>query len=300
VSGFLTLQLPERNSRFLFRLLFSDKASDVIIVCGGGTDRIPAHRVILMAQSSFFEAAFSVNMKVQHSSQIEHCLFTTETDVPQENLEGIIDLPESTAVIRSILSYLYTNEYDAAVPYLMHQLEVYVAADKYDIPALKSTAARHAVAYLDAAECNFKRMTAPDLGTMTVSGTALSTVIQYIYSNTLDGGNILRQKLVSIVRNSLPAEQTDTEHEAWAQLFGAVPSFAVDLLISRPPSLKSHHKLRRTVSLCYGCAKDSEWWSGMMSKPYDVDYSHVREGDSEVCGSCKSIFTLYRIFLKIT
>ena len=109
----------------------------------------------------------------------------TATDIQQENSEGVIDLPESFPVVRFILKFLYTSDYDAPAPYLMHQLQVYVAADKYGIPALKATAARHALAYLDAAACSYKRMTAPDLRAMTVSGIAFSTVIEYVYGTHL-------------------------------------------------------------------------------------------------------------------
>jgi len=226
----------------------------------------------------------------------------TATDIQQENSEGVIDLPESFPVVRFILKFLYTSDYDAPAPYLMHQLQVYVAADKYGIPALKATAARHALAYLDAAACSYKRMTAPDLRAMTVSGIAFSTVIEYVYGNTLDGSDILRRKLVSIARASLPSEHAATEHEGWTALFRETPAFALDMLIIQP---KPETHLRRVVRLCFACANSSDLWSNIHS---GTDESEWLRTDINVlgkfhpfrCASCEDWKATHIILEKIT
>jgi len=289
------------------RFLFSETASDVIIVCV--RDHIPAHRIILMAQSSFFKAAFTVKMKVRHSPQIEDGwpVALIVTDIPQENLAGVIHLSESTSVVGSILKFLYTNSYDAPTPYLMHHLEVYVAADKYNISGLKDTAARNALAHLNGAECNYMRMTAPDLGTLTVCGTGFFTVTQYVYTNTTDETDVLRLKLASIGRNLLPPRAT-AQREAWTALFSEVPAFGLDLLMTPPqppPGRKLEKDLREVISLCLTCVVASHWWPKMGPPTPTVDFCRFDSGSGawpDPCSECgeKGPGITYRIFKKIT
>jgi len=184
----------------------------------------------------------------------------------------------------------------------MHQLQVYVAADKYGIPALKATAARHAIAYLDAAQCSYKRMKAPDLRAMTVSGIAFSTVMEYVYGNTLDGSDILRRKLVDIARASLPSEQAAAEHEGWTNLIREIPALALDLLIIQP---KRETHLRQVVRLCYGCANNPDLWSSIQS---GTDESEWLRTDINVpgkfypfrCASCQDRKATHIILEKVT
>ncbi|KAL4779947.1 BTB/POZ protein [Aspergillus varians] len=133
-------------------LFLSGEFSDMAVTCQGFTFKV--HQSILCTQSSFFKAAMGGNFK--------------------EGIAHTVDLPDdSLETVERVLSFLYFNDYnteahemdlsahlkaleaaadgsgtdangaddpDAIIPTYNH-IQVYLAADKYGIPALKDFAA---------------------------------------------------------------------------------------------------------------------------------------------------------------
>ncbi|XP_014210719.1 speckle-type POZ protein B [Copidosoma floridanum] len=96
------------------KLMDEGSFSDVILEANDGT-KIPAHKSILASRSSVFAEMFSHDMKENKESKVE-----------------IKDLDEK--VLKTMLQYIYSgsfNENDCQIN------ELFEAADKYDLQALK-------------------------------------------------------------------------------------------------------------------------------------------------------------------
>lgn len=95
-------------------VFLNDEDSDVVIRVGD--QQYPAHKVIIRALSSVFQAMLSHDM--------------TETN------EGIIDIPDCDPYIfRDFLRYLYTGKLDNITN--ENAFELYHIADKYDVKELR-------------------------------------------------------------------------------------------------------------------------------------------------------------------
>ncbi|KAL1377864.1 hypothetical protein pipiens_004113 [Culex pipiens pipiens] len=90
------------------------KFGDVTILVAG--QRFPAHKCILSARSSVFSAMFEHPMQ----ETIENCVSIDDVEPP---------------VIEALLGFIYTDEL-TSLETMAHAL--YKAADKYDVPTLKS------------------------------------------------------------------------------------------------------------------------------------------------------------------
>uniref|UniRef100_A0A8D8NC09 BTB and MATH domain-containing protein 43 n=1 Tax=Culex pipiens TaxID=7175 RepID=A0A8D8NC09_CULPI len=107
--------LPSSLAKDLKTLVDGDnKFGDVTILVAG--QRFPAHKCILSARSSVFSAMFEHQMQ----ETIENCVSIDDIEPP---------------VIEALLRFIYTDEL-ASLETMAHAL--YKAADKYDVPTLKS------------------------------------------------------------------------------------------------------------------------------------------------------------------
>ncbi|GAB0137877.1 hypothetical protein EsDP_00006130 [Epichloe bromicola] len=115
---------PECSRSFVSSLqehFNTDSLSDVVIVCDGDTTK--AHRVILATHSPYFAKALTGNWAESSSNKIE-----------------IKDFDSS--VVEAMLRFMYFFDYnnDSGISSMLYDAQVYQAADKYDIPALKKHA----------------------------------------------------------------------------------------------------------------------------------------------------------------
>ncbi|KAL9695382.1 hypothetical protein quinque_014667 [Culex quinquefasciatus] len=111
--------LPSSLAKDLKTLVGGDKFSDVTILVAG--QRFPAHKCILSARSSVFSAMFEHPMQ----ETIENCVSIDDVEPP---------------VIEALLGFIYTDEL-TSLETMAHAL--YKAADKYDVPTLKSICRCH-------------------------------------------------------------------------------------------------------------------------------------------------------------
>ncbi|XP_038121959.1 speckle-type POZ protein B-like [Culex quinquefasciatus] len=107
--------LPSSLAKDLKTLVGGDnKFGDVTILVAG--QRFPAHKCILSARSSVFSAMFEHQMQ----ETIENCVSIDDIEPP---------------VFEALLGFIYTDEL-TSLETMAHAL--YKAADKYDVPTLKS------------------------------------------------------------------------------------------------------------------------------------------------------------------
>ncbi|KAH0360350.1 hypothetical protein KCU65_g9457, partial [Aureobasidium melanogenum] len=122
--------------------LFNDKTlSDVQIRLRHG-QHIFAHKPLLAQQSEWFFRAFTGNFPVASSKEI--CL-----DDEDDDPEAIL------AVIRHIYGFPYDYLYESGPPFtfvitdLMFHINVFTAADKYDVPSLRVLVVENFVQLMD-------------------------------------------------------------------------------------------------------------------------------------------------------
>lgn len=161
-------------------------------------------------------------------------------DFYQEKLEGVINLPESLEVTKSILSFFYTSSYeeDRRSP-TKHSAGVYVAAEKYEIPALKPLALTKLVALFRSLESRIDKGGKGGQCTqeMLTWLEKFLEVVVLVYNNTQDNDN-LRPEIVSTareilrviaIRELLRLQQLAVSDDAWVRCFELAPAFALDL-----------------------------------------------------------------------
>ena len=98
----------------LVNLVADEETADVKLVQDGLV--IPAHKVLLMASSSFFRKMF-LGEWMESGNQVVH----------------LHDIPECKAVFPLFLGYLYSGHTALTVDNVAH---MYMLADKYDVPSL--------------------------------------------------------------------------------------------------------------------------------------------------------------------
>ncbi|KAE8374930.1 hypothetical protein BDV26DRAFT_295532 [Aspergillus bertholletiae] len=127
-------------------LLESGKYSDLTISCEG--QNFEVHRAIVCSQSPFFKAAVRGGFKETSSSQVE---------LPDDKL----------ATIQRVISFLYNQDYDEISIFdtqdakdaitevvqpcstVQNNFEVFLAADKFDIPSLKTLAKTRLIDWIE-------------------------------------------------------------------------------------------------------------------------------------------------------
>jgi len=145
-------------------------------------------------------------------------------------------LPESSRIVRSMLSFLYTNNYMSPASHshtqkMMHHLHIYIAADKYGIPALQQRAKRILSNYLDSTKSgSLSKQAAPS--DSSDEPDHFFHLVRFLYENTHDQSDPLRCKVVDTARAIWVKQHTATQQELWIQLFGQVPAFAYELCMS--------------------------------------------------------------------
>jgi len=210
---------PDRQAALLVSLIVV--AADVTIICDG--ERIPAHRFLLITQSTFSRGALLVNMRVRLLSGD----LSLHIHVLQEKLEGIITLPESSLVIRSLLSWLYTSTYtppplSSEHLEIRHDLHVHIVTDKYGIPALKRHTAQIASRYLDDIKTDYLDKTIPSSNLLEDAADFLE-LAWFLYENTHDKSEPLRCKMVDLALAMRAEQKTAEQEKLWTECFGQVP-----------------------------------------------------------------------------
>jgi hypothetical protein len=264
-SGDLEVQNVASIANAADRLFLNNLLSDVTIVADG--TRLPAHRIVLYSQSSFFRAALSVDMKVwqlqarvyasQHIRLVSRAVSAALTDFAQEKLEGVINLPESLEVTKSILSFLYTSSYaEESTSPIEHSAGVYFAADKYDIPGLKTLAGNKLAILFTFLECRFADNDEPLTPELESCIEQFLELVVEVYNNTRDTDK-LRAEIVRTARELLRTIQLTTDdNDGWARCFGLVPEFAVDLVKPNSSRLGSKISERSSTSWRWRAARD--------------------------------------------
>jgi len=209
----------------------------------------------------------------------------------QEKLEGVINLPESLEVTKSILSFLYTTSYtEEGTATLKHSAGVYIAAYKYDIPALKTLAFDNLTALFRSLES----LVNPEHSKSFTPGVLASIekfleVVVLLYDTTEDT-DVVRSGIISTAREILRFQEAGANKEAWAKCFGMAPLFALDLVKPNSISPQSEN---------YDVVVDSRRWRAardcvifecgqcstavIMSKETWEDCGHERVGTYTRC-----------------
>ena len=151
----------------------------------------------------------------------------------QEKLEGVIELPESSEVIKSMLSFLYRSKYDAmdqARP-LQHNVQVYIAADKYDIPTLKTLAQTKVTAWLTLFESSVQAAHRdPACPAPRVDILHFLDMVALVYSGTHTDTDIFRLTFIACAKRIFPLQHAANLEDDWKLCFERAPSFAYEWL----------------------------------------------------------------------
>ncbi|KAL9695371.1 hypothetical protein quinque_014656 [Culex quinquefasciatus] len=150
------------------------KFGDVTILVAG--QRFPAHKCILSARSSVFSAMFEHPMQ----ETIENCVSIDDIEPP---------------VIEALLRFIYTDEL-ASLETLAHAL--YKAADKYDVPTLKSHCRSHILEKL-----------------------SWETAAETLMLADLYGDLEMKKHVLQFLSGSVAAKVTETD--GWKELVRACP-----------------------------------------------------------------------------
>ena len=170
----------------------------------------------------------------------------------------MIELPESLEVTKSILSFLYTTSYteDSTSP-TEHSAGVYVAAAKYDIPALKTLACSKLASLFRSLESRLDPKS-PEALTSEVFACIKKflEVVVLTYDNTEDADG-LRLELISTARHILRLHQTAVNNDIWVKCFRLAPAFALDLV--KPESISLETSVPLNARTAYVISRSGKW-----------------------------------------
>lgn len=245
--------------------------SNLKLICGDDTEFL-VHKLVLCSQSDFFHKACSIDMKASYIDTLDD---SNRTNPEQEKHEGVIRASEDSSLITSLLHFCYSGDYQVPEDPLfvagighkaLHHAMVYVAADKYGVPAL-----------MDFATVRFKEDLSTFMNDRADSSplyiapslfkdnehreqdvAQLFDAISYIYEHTTSNRRIhqrIRQLAVQIPWHHKLLERYEN---AWANLLEKAPEYAVDLTARLSKDLvahESHHHLREHSKeyACHTC-----------------------------------------------
>ncbi|KAF2422100.1 hypothetical protein EJ08DRAFT_682825 [Tothia fuscella] len=168
----------------------SGQHSDLVLACPSGTT-FNVHKTVLCSQSAFFEKACTPSGF-------------------KESVDGIVKVGYEDDLVKAVLQYCYTMDYDAKDDMLFHA-KMYSVADYYGIPALKPLALTK---FEEVARCSDPNITA---------------TIEHIYNNTPEEDRSLRDVLVRVcMTKDLGSLLLD---DAFATVFATIIEFRKDLAL---------------------------------------------------------------------
>ncbi|KAF2162826.1 hypothetical protein M409DRAFT_26682 [Zasmidium cellare ATCC 36951] len=188
---------------WLNRVFGDSKYSDLTIECGESTWHV--HRVVICAQSPFFDKACSNGFKETSSKLIK-----LEDDDP--------------TIVREMLRYLYTGDYleqtkegeeGSRRSALSTNVHIHTIADKYDIPALG-----------DVAISKFSARAAREWKTEAFAG-----AIEEMYTSANENKEPMHKAAVAIAAENAKTLLNDDCGQAFRKIAEAVPKFAAELSI---------------------------------------------------------------------
>lgn len=141
------------------KMLFSEQFNDVTFICPNG-EAVPAHKIVLAASSSYFDAAFSGSWKESQSGQLK----TTH----------------EVHIIKAMLTSLYTGEFDTKL-IQKEPLEFMSVASEYSLETLKTFAESCCIRALGAS--NLKEIW--QAGRLYESDAVKKGCIEYVKNNTM-------------------------------------------------------------------------------------------------------------------
>ena len=158
------------------------------------------------------------------------------------------------------MTFLYTNDYNApgsqsTQQTTLHHLKVYVAADKYGIPALKERAAEILINHHSTNQIGYFGKTVPSSRSVDDLVDFIE-LVTFMYENTHDKLDPLRCKLVNVARAMRVGPHTAAVEDAWIECFARVPAFAYELCMSFP-SATSEPGPKADQPVCWPCVKEA-------------------------------------------
>lgn len=157
------------------------------------------------------------------------------TDKLQEKHENKITLTEDSVVIENLIKFCYTGGYGglnliaptkSRAPRLRLHAGVYLAAEKYQISALKHVAVRRFKVVMGDWASDWQKE--QDKEVQLIKLQEFLEVIQLVYENTLDSSDALRKDILAL---DWKTEMMSTYEQAWTDFLAQTPSFAAELTI---------------------------------------------------------------------
>lgn len=167
----------------------------------------------------------------------------------KEKLEGVITLPDDVDAIKSMLQYMYKKTVpayaDQSVRFL-HLVHVWIVADKYIVPPLKSAV----IGWLD----QFDTKMVAEFHESFFAG------INLMYKSTHENQDPARSLMVRLAHNRLHAKAKleDNEQTLWKDLLGEMPQFAFDLAQYTTARYRETHIVRQKLETERARAKAAE------------------------------------------
>ncbi|QDS69893.1 hypothetical protein FKW77_000815 [Venturia effusa] len=193
----------EAHRAGLRRMLETGKHADLVLRCTEDGKEFRVHKAIVCGQSKFFEKACEPgNFKEAKDNAINLTIGDSST-------------------IHLLLVYIYTAQYENhSEDILSSHVNVYVAADFYDIPILNMLAAK------EFSDC---------LSRLSVSSNFIDFVnaTEAIFNNVPSPDRVLREHVLEFVEHRLRKLLVDGEAKitAFTELMDRVPELAKELVV---------------------------------------------------------------------
>ncbi|KAF2496367.1 hypothetical protein BU16DRAFT_526863, partial [Lophium mytilinum] len=205
----------------------SAKYSDLEVRCNDTTYMV--HRMVLCPQIKFFDKACSLGF--------------------MEATEGVIDLShDNAAAVASMLEYAYTSTYTTpevqtsspvpkACAQMLHHVNVYAIASKYEITVLKAIAKNRTRTFLH------------DMG----KADWFADIVREVYESTHTSDRGLRDMMVSIAGDNHSSIIQQEGNSPLRAMMAEIPDFASDCFVHMSKLYDKDVKKFETVYVCYIC-----------------------------------------------